>query len=224
MNDLSPKSFFPALLSYTKLQDMFISVQKASIPDKFTFRFFSELGFASSNDRGFLKVLSFLGFLSDDNSPTSSYSLLRDPATFKDVLSSRILVSYKEVFAINNAFYNLDFISQKGIFSRLTGHDEKGVIAITKTFNALYALSFNNTEITRDVKRDSSVSKSVPDSKMNSSNGSSSSLPSSINTTSNSPALSSGSNIALNITINLPATNDAAVYDAIFKSIKDNLK
>ena len=192
MQDLSPLQTYPQLNNNEKLADMFLAIQKAAIPSKFTFRFFAKLGFPSSNDRGFIYILEFLGFIDSDSKPTPLYLQLRDTTTFKEILTLQIHTSYSAAFSLNSDLVILPANEKINLFNRLTGLDEREVIKCVNTFNALTTLA----QVPMD------VSKSASD------------------TVARFVSTSPTKPFAINLTINLPPTSDPAVFDAIFNSIK----
>lgn len=87
---------FPVIRSLDKLPSYFDFLISAEVPQKFTFRFFASRGFSSSQDRDFVVLLKFLGFLSEEGAPTDTYRLLRSLATRTDALSYAISQKYGE--------------------------------------------------------------------------------------------------------------------------------
>ena len=56
--------------SFSKIPQYFDTLLTARAPEKFTVKFFADLGFTSSNDRQFINVLKAIG-LSDDEANRS---------------------------------------------------------------------------------------------------------------------------------------------------------
>lgn len=202
MTNLSTLIDYPSLANVEKLNEMFVAIQKAAVPNKFTYRFFARLGFTSSNDRGFVPLLEFLGFIDADSRPTEYYLRMRDKDDFPVVLEELVKRAYIEIFNIDPSIALAPEHEVVNIFNRLTGKDEKDVLQCVLTFEAVLNLT------QKPQNKSNPVSEGV-------------SLPTF------SPAASStktSNSLTLNLTINLPESTNPAVYNAIFKSIKENLQ
>lgn len=194
---------YPYMLSNNKIAPIIDKIQQAARPPKFTQEVLKNLGFTSTNDRAFIPLAKKLGFLAEDGVPTALYDQLKDKTTARTVLAAQIRSLYSEIYAINMQMHKAPEAEIKGAFSRVTGKDEEGVNRIYNTFKTLCNLAdFDNVVSKVDKKP---IDK--PDS------------------TTRNPSLSAPTNpqFHYNIQIHLPATTDISVYNAIFKSLKDNL-
>lgn len=209
MITLSPLINYPSLANVEKLPEMFAAIQKAAVPSKFTYRYFAKLGFTSSNDRGFVPLLEFLGFIDEDSRPTVHYLRMRDKNDFPVVLAQLFKESYNDVFAINPNILKAPKDEVINIFNRLTGKDEKDVLQSVLTFES----TSNLAQISKDMS--GTASEYVSNDQSSSDSPHASSTPS---------KFSLQKALTLNITLNLPNSTDSAVYDAIFRSIKENLQ
>ena len=163
------------------------------------------MGFTSSNDRGFINVLKNLGFLSSDSVPTSYYAELRD-GNSKKIIAMQIREYYKDLFIINTNMNEANDTEIRGAISRVTGKEEKDVKRMAATFKALC----NYADFTTIESKTSTPNAEIAEEHTQSNNGASdinNKLP----------------EFHYNIQIHLPATTDISVYNAIFKSIKENL-
>lgn len=193
---------YPYMLSNNKIQPIITKIQQAARPAKFTIEFLKTLGFTSTNDRAFIPLSKKLGFLMEDGTPTSLYDQLKDPTMTAKVLALQIKMLYSDLFSINTEIQRAPESEIKGAISRVTGKDEEGVIRIYNTFKALCSIAdFNADTTNKTISDKSEETPQVP-----------SSLPQSKRT-----------EFHYNIQIHLPATTDISVYNAIFKSLKDNL-
>ena len=197
---------YPYMVSNNKISQIIASIQTAAKPPKFTFEVLKNLGYTSSNDRAIIPVLRKLSFLTEDSVPTSYYDQLRDKTTSKTIMAIRIRDLYTDLFAINTDMYKDSELNIKGAISRVTGKDETGVTRIYNTFKALCNVADFSTAlpIKETIKQNTSVEKEP------------------INETSVLPNTKATA-FHYNIQIHLPATTDISVYNAIFKSLKDNL-
>ena len=203
---------YPYMISNNKIAPILEKIRSSATPEKFTQEWLKQLGFASSNDRAFIPLLKKLGFITDDGVPTQYYSKLRDVATAKIVLADRIRNLYSEVFAINVDANAQTDETLKGIFSRVTGKDEKAVARMQATFKALCSQGDFVSVMTNNVGV--ATEKDVSNENINDS----------------IELIQGKENIAYkqpdfhyNIQIHLPATTEISVYNAIFKSLKENL-
>lgn len=186
------------------LGQMFEAIQKAQVPPRFTHDFLKTLGFKSTNDRSFINVLKGLGFLDSSSVPTQAYREYRDKKVAASVLARQLRQAYRGLFLADENAQDLSAEELKGKFATLTGKDQAVVAKMASTFKALAALA--------DFKKAAEAAPSKP-----------------AEEPVESPALEqvtprpASLAFAHTIYINLPATRDVAVYDAIFKSIREHL-
>lgn len=192
---------YPYMMSNNKIQPIISKIQQAARPAKFTLDFLRTLGFTSTNDRAFIPLAKKLGFLMEDGTPTPLYDQLKDSTLTAKVLATQIKILYADLFAINTELQRAPENEIKGAISRVTGKDEEGVIRIYNTFKALCSIadfSENIPHCPAPEKVEETTPMAIP--------------------------LSNKRNeFHYNIQIHLPATTDISVYNAIFKSLKDNL-
>lgn len=194
------------MVSNNKISQIFDKIRSAAQPSKFTSEFLKNIGFTSSNDRAFINILKNLEFLSGDGIPTSYYSDLKDISRAKKSIATQIKKYYKDLFAINTNMNAASDIDIKGAISRVTGKEENDVHKMLLTFKSLCQYA-DFSEIESIPKEDSNyenIDNAISENKISS-----------------FPDIST--DFHYNIQIHLPATNDISVYNAIFKSIKDNL-
>lgn len=194
---------YPYMLSNNKIAPIISKIQQAARPPKFTIEVLRSLGFTSTNDRAFIPLAKKLGFLADDGTPTALYDQLKDKTTAKTVLATQIKSLYSELYAINVEIHKASDAEVKGAISRVTGKNEDGVNRIYNTFKALC----NNADFNESIADEESSKEELNESEAPT-----------------APALTPiMSQFHYNIQIHLPATTDISVYNAIFKSLKDNL-
>lgn len=192
---------YPYMMSNNKIQPIILKIQQAARPAKFTLEFLRTLGFTSTNDRAFIPLAKKMGFLMDDGTPTNLYDQLKDSTLTSKVLATQIKALYADLFAINTEIQRANENEIKGAISRVTGKDEDGVTRIYNTFKTLCSIAdFNSTVSTNLTPEKAEEVDKVP-----------------ISTTSKK------NEFHYNIQIHLPATTDISVYNAIFKSLKENL-
>lgn len=194
---------YPYMVSNNKIGPIIEKIQQAARPAKFTQEVLKNLGFTSTNDRAFIPLAKKLGFLADDGVPTSLYDQLKDKTTTKMILATQIKSLYSELYAINMEIHRASEAEIKGAISRVTGRDEEGVNRIYSTFKTLCS----NADFENIVSVEKSANMEIPESND----------PVNITVPIQTPQFH------YNIQIHLPATTDISVYNAIFKSLKDNL-
>jgi len=194
---------YPYMISNNKIGPILKKIEQAAKPPKFSHSLLKNLGFSSSNDRAIIPLLRRLGFISEDGTPTEHYDELKDKTKSAYVLGQRIRALYSDLYAINTDIHNASDEEIKGSISRVTGKDATTVNRYFLTFKALTGLAkFTSAPI----KKKEDVKEEQPKPEKLAQQGE-------IN-----PA-----GFHYNIQIHLPATTDISVYNAIFKSLKDNL-
>lgn len=199
---------YPYMTSNNKIEPIMKDIQKAAKPPKFTVEFLRHLGYTSSNDRAIIPLLKKLGFLGADGVPTEYYDKLRDATESKNVLGERIKDLYTDVFKIDTEIYKRSDEDIKGAFARVTGKDAKSVGRYFSTFKTICGLANFAVKTTPDAKEKKVVEKrEIP-------------KPEVIET---HEVQKRSSQFHYNIQIHLPATTDISVYNAIFRSLRENL-
>lgn len=199
---------YPYIISNNKVAPIFEKIKSAAKPLKFTHELLKKMGFVSSNDRAMVSILKGLGFLTDDGSPTEYYDRLKDPKDHPYVIGERVKDLYSELFALDTDINNADDDEIKGAFARITGKDSLLVQRYTNTFKALCSVakfdaSPSINEPKKDIFEDETKQKGEEE---------------------RSPlGTELKPDFHYNIQIHLPATTDISVYNAIFKSLKENL-
>lgn len=195
---------YPYMLSNNKIAPIIRKIQQAARPQKFTIEVLRTLGFTSTNDRAFIPLFKKLGFLADDGTPTALYDQLKDATSTKYILAVQIKELYSELYAINTEIHKASEADIKGAISRVTGKDAEGVGRIYNTFKTLcgiadFSQALPSTPEIKEAENAAPVSNDT------------------------APVSFRPNEFHYNIQIHLPATNDISVYNAIFKSLKENL-
>jgi hypothetical protein len=195
---------YPYMISNNKIGPIFQKILTAAKPITFNHDLLKKLGFTSSNDRAVIPLLKKLRILNEDGSPTEYYDRLKDKNDQPFALGERIQELYSELFAIDTNIQNGTDDQIKGALSRVTGQDETQVNRYFATFKALTALAKFGEAPIKSEKKKEDVPKVDQDALK-------------IKKDDHKPVF------YYNIQIHLPATTDIAVYNAIFKSLKDNI-
>lgn len=192
-------------------------VIEASRPSRFTHDFLgTKLGYSSGSAAPIVPLMKRLGFIASDGSPTELYDKFRSDSSRGAAMAQGLRNAYSELFSRNEYVYNLTRDKLRDMVVEITGL-EKGatrVKAIVGTFEALkqYA-DFEQEELLgttqgTEEKIDNDIQefenpKQIPIGQVD--------------------AESVGLNLSYTINLNLPETSDIEVFNAIFRSLKENL-
>ncbi|PJJ66162.1 DUF5343 domain-containing protein [Chryseobacterium geocarposphaerae] len=189
---------------------------EAVVPDNFNGDFLgTKLGFKGGNQKSFISWAKKCGFLNSDGTPTQLYKNFRNPSSRSESMAQALRKGYSDAFERNEYANELDKKNFTKLISEITGapHDNSTVKFIVSSF-------FLAKEYA-DFEKESTVNDDIIPSSENN-------LPMILN---NSKQNNSEEhkikkvNLGLSYTINLvlPKTEDPAIYNAIFKSLKENL-
>ena len=152
--------------------------------------------------------LKKIGFTNPDGTPSDIYKRFRNSSTSGRAVAEALKTGYAPLYARNEYMHRLPDQELKGLIIEETGQSEESN-AVAWILAAIKALrkfaSWENPIVEEEEQRPSPPA-----------------LPVDIK-----PATASrkgvGLNLSYTINLNLPATSDIAVFNAIFKSLKDNL-
>jgi hypothetical protein len=156
-------------------------------------------------------VIPFLkrtGFLGSDGVPTDLYKRFRNEAQRGGAAADALRIGYKPLYSINEYIHNAKDPDLRGVILQATGlgEDATSVGPILGSFKALRAYA-NFTAPTLESSRKDEGEAGAG------------SAPSGAVAT----ELPAGISLAYTINLHLPATSDVAVFNAIFKSLKEHL-
>ncbi len=211
------------MVSNNKIRPILNSIEAAAKPQKFSHVFLKKLGYSSSNDRAVIPLLKRLGFIRDDGTPTEHYNDLKDRTRRFIALAERIKALYSELYSINVEIHSQSDEEIKGAISRVTGKDATSVNRYFATFKALAQIA-DFSQLPANIKDEQPddegedppaptppPSPPVPP------------APPPVSDIPSAPLIHGKASFQYNIQIHLPATTDISVYNAIFKSLKENL-
>lgn len=185
---------------------------EAPTPPKFTIDFLKQkLGIKTSSARAIPTLLIKLGFLTQDRIPTIAYNEFRNSSISKAVMANAIKNAFSELYECAEYAHDLNDQELKSLVIQVTGLDASSstLNGIVGTFKALkeYA-DFNALETEIIDKQNDKIER------INTSNESTNKI---------TGEQSVGMNLSYTINLNLPETTDINVFNAIFKSLKENL-
>lgn len=199
---------YPYMVSNNKIKPIIEAIHNAAKPPKFSHEFLKQIGFSSSNDRAVIPLFKRLGILTDSGVPTTYYDDLKDTTKRWSALGARIKDLYSDLYAINTKIHSATEDEVKGAMSRVTGKDSKAVGRYYATFKTLCDLAKFDSATkasTSHIKEEEPNQQEKP-----------------VNVV-DSHVAGGQPGFHYNIQIHLPATTDISVYNAIFKSLKENL-
>jgi hypothetical protein len=182
-------------------------------PPKFTVSYLKSIGFNSSNDRAIIPLLKDLGFLSDDGTPLPRYLAYRDPSRSKAVMAEALREAYEDVFHIREIPTPADRGAIEGLFKSRHNSTDKVAKLQTATFFALLKHADLKAKAPAPAILET-PKKEQPEQKPKvEPNG--------------SPAAAElrqlTTELHYTIQVHLPATKDIEVFNAIFRSLRENL-
>ncbi len=209
--------------SYTlktgSIQSYFDAMLDAQPPERFSTKFLENLGFTSTNDRLFIGILKDLGFLNRDGTPQQRYFDFMDRSRSKAVLAEGIREAFADLFAVNtkaNAFTVAD--AKNKLRTLYAGKKTDLVIGnVAKTFRALCDYA-DFTAATQPRPEKAAIAEAP--------------APSAEPVIAARPQPEEHpqnlgrirvSGLQYHVNIVLPETRDQAVFDAIFKSLREHL-
>ncbi|WP_029133548.1 DUF5343 domain-containing protein [Sedimenticola selenatireducens] len=207
-----PKSY---LTSTKRLPEILEAIQSAQAPDQFTVRFLEQLGFKSKGDRLIIGVLKDLGFLEENGTPKKRYYEFLDQSHSGTVLAQGVREAWSDLFAVNINAHQLakaDFIGKLKTLSEGKLSD-RVLDSHYMTFSALVK-NADFTSHTPAPSKPKDEHKDAPHPP-----------PAEPRKTVEIPS-EVGSKIGglvYNIQIVLPESRDPAVYDALFRSLKEHI-
>ena len=186
-------------------------IKEAKTPDRFTTDFLeTKLGCRGGNDRAFISFGKKLSLLNTDGTPSDLYKAFRNPGTSAAALAQALKHAYHELFERNEHADSLPREQLKGLLLEITGLEPTNRIVqlVCQTFETLKksadfdATLKNGAAHTGQPEDKQEVAPEKPE------NG-------------NSREFSLG--LAYTINLVLPKSDDPAVFNAIFRSLRDNL-
>ncbi len=202
------ESKLPYLNAYGNITKALQKIQGAETPDRFSQDFLAEtLGMTGGGARPVIPYLKRTGFLGSDGAPTSLYKSFRNPTEAGDAAARALRTGYAPLFKMAEAAHELDDTKLKGLIVQATGLDasSKTVGAIIGSFKALREFADPSPKPATQA----SVAGEIADDAANAS--------------AQPIALPPGVSLGYTINLHLPATSEIAVFNAIFRSLRENL-
>lgn len=199
------------------------AIQGAQAPERFTQKFLEGLGFPSSNDRTMINVLKALGFLDESGIPQRRYHEYLDQTQSALVLAAGMRDGYADLFKVNK---NANTMSTTEVKNKMKTLSEGAF-----TDRVLTQMAGTFTTLVKEADFSSPPVQNL--SSGDTSNGSSDSGESGdIGTPPPPPPAFQGGQgekpifggLTYNINLHLPESRDPAVYNALFKALREHLR
>jgi hypothetical protein len=206
----------PFLNAYGNVSKVLQAIKTAGTPPRFTQDFLAELGFTGGGARPILPLLKRIGLLGSDGAPTPLYTQFRNPTQSGQAMATAIRQGYRKLFSVNEQAQKLGREELEGLLMQITGLEAGSTTlrAIYYTFEALK--SFAALDAPADppaniVVREEKAEPQPP--------------PAPPPFSETPPFLRGevGMSLGYTINLNLPETDNIAVFNAIFQSLRENL-
>lgn len=222
----------PYMRSTRNLTKVLDAIQTAACPTVFGLDFLRDLGFTSSNDRGIISLLKYLGMLDSSGKPTDKYMRFMDETVAKSVLAEQMRVSYRDLFVSNKNANSMTTPKLKGWFKTKTGAGESVAQKMAGTFKSLanYANFSQKTSSTKPTSTEVDMSSVDHDA---SDRQNSSGAPKDVDdggdvvgnkTVRGGPLSGADIGLTYRIEIHLPDTKSIDTYRAIFRALREELQ
>jgi hypothetical protein len=201
----------PYMPSVTNVGPILDRVISAATPPRFTHEFLkANLGFGSSNDRAFIKVLKQLGFIGPDGIPTPRYNEYRGPQG-KRAIAAGLREGWAPLFLSDESIHSKSGQELLGVVKNTTGAGDAVAKKIASTFKALadraeWSSRSTPTASVVEPTHAADEPEAEPSAPV--------------------PAAAAGSGslrLHHDIHLHLPPTSDVGVYRAIFQAMKSEL-
>jgi hypothetical protein len=202
----------PYLQAYGNIKKALDKITTAAVPTtRFTQDFLATtLDMKGGGARPVIPYLKRAGFLTSDGTPTDLYKQFRNPSRRGAAAAQGLRNAYASLYTVNEYVHNANDKDLKGLIVQVTGlgEDSKLIPAMVGSFKTLKAYAdFKASAYTGVDQQHGDEGEDMANAGQQGSGD------------------QQGNNIRLGYTIhlNLPATTDIAVFNAIFKSLKEHL-
>ena len=202
------------LTSVKNLEGILNAIQGAQAPDKFTQKLLESLEFKSNSDRLIIGVLKSLSFLDDGGKPTPRYFEYLDQTQSQRVLADGVHEAYADLFKVNRNAYAME---NSVVVNKLkTLSEGKLGDAVAKKMASTFLGLVKYSDFAAASGTSNSEEGESAETNQNNSQNETLNI-------ANKQASSAFGGLVYNIQIVLPESRDPAVYDAIFKSLREHL-
>lgn len=208
-------SKLPYLNAYGNLTKALEKIKTAATPGRFSQDYLEKtLAMKGGSSRPILPFLKRTGFLASDGSPTNLYKQFRNPDLSGAAAAEALRIGYAPLYEMDEEVHKRDATKLKNLVVQATGSDADApsVRCIVKSFEALKAFGdFGAQPIEEDADTENDDAEDQEDTDEQEDDSE------------ELPPLKSGINLGYTINLHLPSTSDVGVYNAIFRSLRENL-
>lgn len=199
----------PYLNASGNISKVLNKIKDAETPGRFSQDYLATtLQMPGGSAKPLIPFLKRTGFLASDGTPTELYRRFRGGQSGA-AAAEALRTGYRPLYRINEYAHDATDQKLKDLIVQATGAEKKSkrVGATAASFNALKAFANFSTEA---VEEDEPQSKGDAGGDAGEAAG-------------GAAGLAGGVNLGYTINLNLPPTSDIAVFDAIFRSLKEHL-
>lgn len=206
----------PYMVSPGTIPKILEKIENNRRPDRFTQDFLeTKLGHSGGSARPIIPLLKRMGFLGSDGVPTSLYDQFRNSDTQGFAVAEGMRNAFSDLFDRNEYVYEMSLDKLTGQVVEITGgaKEDRSIQAIVGTFSALKELAdFDGPAPDRSTSNEPPEVSAPGENSM-----------AQAGTMTVADASSIDLRVGYTINLNLPETNDPEVFNAIFRSLKENL-
>jgi hypothetical protein len=203
-------AMLPYVTATGNVDKALLGIKSAATPAKVTQDFVKTiLKIPGGSGDQMTSLLKKIGFVNADGSPSDIYRRFRNSSSTGPAAAEALRYGYAPLFKRNEFWPALDDADIRGLIIEETGLPKESptVTTIMNTLKGIKKFATFSSEGEKPPKPETEAPQQLPQTTF---------VP--------TPSSQSfGLNVGYTINLNLPATSDIAVFNAIFKSLKDNL-
>jgi hypothetical protein len=209
-------SVLPYVTAPGNIERALRSIQSAATPSTVSQDFVKTiLNIPGGSGNQITSFLKKIGFVNSDGSPSDLYKRFRNSNTTGKAAADALRIGYAPLYTRNEYMHQLPDDKLRGLIIEETGQsDDSSVVnLVSSSIKAIKKFANWSPKSPDEFSSNETAALSVAP-KNN---------PSDVPPPSHEAAKRVGLNLSYTINLNLPASPDIAVFDAIFKSLKENL-
>ncbi len=201
-----------------RIGKFFSKIQSLNVPPSASTNWLPKIGgFSSHRDRPLIKILKFIGFITNSNKPTDRWRDYRDKSQSKTVMAEGIKQGYSDLFEQYPKAYQCSDADLRSFFKANSDVSAKTVASIVGTFKILCSLADfgqEDDDTPEDQKEVDSAESPTPDIKP---------YPNDDQGKSPQADLPFSPELNINIQIHIPSDAEPDQIDKIFESMAKHL-
>jgi hypothetical protein len=204
----------PYLVTPGSIKTALERIRQAATPDRVTGDFMSaKINLKGGTGKAIIPFLKKIGLVGSDGSPTELYKRFRNLNTGGSAIAEAIKFGYRKLGESHEYFYDLKDPELLSLIGQVTGAESNSQVSKLTLSTLKNLRAFANFDASGDLSSAIAIPDPVPERPA----GTPPAMPA-------KPIPSGvGFNLAYTINWNLPATSDQAVFNSIFKSLKEHL-